>query len=229
MGLGRPLGLQHMLYRTVPVARRTGRARCRRATTRNRTGRRSTRRNARRASVVGCMLSVACRRLHAVGCMLSVACCLLQGCNFSESNMKAKDKRDGLSKEGSGRVRTPLAPQPSTHAGLVATAWCCGAACDRRDALRSPLCVARGCVEQVAVYRATNCSMYPPRPTRPTTLTAQARTNAHLRKRQRRHACSPSGRSGLRCTGPLSTRSACSASHRRARWITSRLRSRVRA
>ena len=28
-----------------------------------------------------------------------------QGCNFSESNMKAKDKRDGLSKEGSGRVR----------------------------------------------------------------------------------------------------------------------------
>lgn len=27
-----------------------------------------------------------------------------QGCNFSESNMRAKDKRDGLSKEGSGRV-----------------------------------------------------------------------------------------------------------------------------
>lgn len=28
----------------------------------------------------------------------------LQACNFTESNMRAKDKRDGLSKEGSGRV-----------------------------------------------------------------------------------------------------------------------------
>lgn len=41
-------------------------------------------------------------------------------CNFSEKNMKSKDKRDGASKEGSGRVGTYKA----TGATLIYTLEC---------------------------------------------------------------------------------------------------------